>query len=194
MSGLARPELRWSALVGLWALVVAVVWILVVQVFLIVLNPFCHVQLPGITRVEVRSVDRNSDSQLTDFVTVKDGDAERVLNLPKAEAAALRADDEVWILDAWYADGLRPTQFRLTPQRLLLEYPALLLLPAAWALWRVRKARQKAEAAPPPPVRRTFTDDFHLRAQRFAKPAATEGEGAPEKSELPPMNTDEGTV
>ena len=191
MSPLARPELRWSALVGLWALVVAEVWILVVQVFLIVLNPFCHVQPPGIARVEVRGVDRNPDSQLTDFVTVKDSDSERVLNLPKAEAAALHVDDEVWILDAWYADGLRPTQFRLTPQRLLLEYPALLLLPAAWALWRVRKARQQAEAAPPPPVRRTFTDDFHLRAQRFARPAATEVEGAPEKGELPPMNTDE---
>jgi hypothetical protein len=114
-----------------------------------------------------------------------------VLALGKAEAAELRANDEVWILDAWYADGLRPTQFRLTPLRLLLEYPALLLLPAAFGLWRVRKARQKADAAPPPPVRHTFTDDFHLRAQRFAKPEATAAQGAMDKEDLPPMNTDE---
>jgi hypothetical protein len=93
-----------------------------------------------------------------------------VLQLAKAEAAELRADEEVWILDAWYEDSLRPTQFLLTPQRVLLEYPILLLLPAALGLWRVRKAQRVAEAAPPPPVRRTFTDDFHLRAQRFAKP------------------------
>jgi hypothetical protein len=174
MPPLSRPALRWTALIGLWALVGAVAWILAVQVFLIVLNPFCHVQRPGVAWMTVRSVDRDPDSQLTDFVTARQGDAEQVLRMAKAEAAELRVDDEVWILDAWYADGLRPTQFRLTPLRLLLEYPALLLLPAAWALWRVRRARQVAEAAPPPPVRRTFTDDFHLRAQRFAKPESAD--------------------
>ena len=85
-------------------------------------------------------MDRDPDSQITDFVTVKEGEDERVLRLAKAEAEDLRPDDEAWILDAWYADGLRPTQFRLTLLRLLLEYPALLLLPAAFGLWRVRKA------------------------------------------------------
>jgi hypothetical protein len=167
---LARPAIRWSLLIALWALVGAVLWIVLVQVFLLALNPFCHLQTPGVARVQVVSVDRNQDSQITDFATVKHGETERVLNLAKAEAAELRPDDEVWILDAWYADGLRPTQFRLTLLRVLLEYPALLLLPAAWGLWRVRKAKLVAAAAPPPPVRRTFTDDFHLRAQRFAKP------------------------
>ena len=191
MSPLARPVLRWSALIGLWALVGGVLWILVVQVFLLVLNPFCHLQHPDITHLEVVSVDRNADSQITDYVTAKQGDTPRVLTMSKAEAAELKADDEVWILDAWYADGLRPTQFRLTPQRLLLEYPVILLLPAAFALWRVRKARQQADAAPPPPVRRTFTDDFHLRAQRFAKPEGTEAQGATAKAVQPPMNTDE---
>ena len=187
MSFLSRPAIRWSLLVSLWALVVAVLWILLVQVFLLALNPFCHAQWPGVASVQVRSVDRDVDSQITDFVTVKHGDAERVLRLSKAEAAELRPEDEVWILDAWYADGLRPTQFRLTLLRVLLEYPVLLLLPAAWGLWRVRKAKRKADAAPPPPVRRTFTDDFHLRAQRFAKP-----ETETEKKEDPPrMNTDE---
>ncbi|MDP1830958.1 MAG: hypothetical protein Q8K67_02780 [Geothrix sp.] len=177
---LARPELRWSALIGLWALVGAVLWILAVQAFLLVLNPFCHLRRPGIARVLVVAVDRDPQSQITDFVTVKHGEEEQVLTLAKAEAADLRTDDQVWILDAWYADGLRPAQFRLTPLRLLLEYPVLLLLPAAFGLWRVRKARQKAEAAPPPPVRRTFTDDFHLRAQRFAK-----AEPGPEPEQKP---------
>jgi len=178
MPMLARPAIRWSILIALWALVGAVLWIVLVQVFLLALNPFCHLQAPGVARVQVVSVDRNQDSQITDFVSVKHGDAERVLNLAKDEAAELRPDDEVWILDAWYADGLRPTQFRLTLLRVLLEYPALLLLPAAWGLWRVGKAKRAADAAPPPPVRRTFTDDFHLRAQRFAKPAEEKKESA----------------
>jgi hypothetical protein len=183
MPPLSRPAFRWSVLIGLWALVGAVLWILLVQAFLLALNPFCHTQRPGVAHVQVRSVDQDRESQITDFVTVKDGESERVLRLAKAEAGELRVDDEVWILDAWYADGLRPTQFRLTPLRVLLEYPALLLLPAAWGLWRVRRAKREADAAPPPPVRRTFTDDFHLRAQRFSKP---EAEQAPPAQGPPP--------
>jgi hypothetical protein len=191
MSALSRPAFRWSALLGLWILVGAVLWIVLVQVFLLVLNPFCHLQRPGVARVMVKSVDRDPDSQITDYVTVKQDDEEQVLRLLKAEAVELKEYDEVWILDAWYSDGLRPTQYRLTPHRLVLEYPVILLLPAAWALWRLRKARQKAEAAPPPPIRQTFTDDFHLRAQRFAKPESTKVEGPPEKAGQPPVNTDE---
>jgi hypothetical protein len=185
MSVLSRPTARWAALVALWLLVGAVLWILMVQAFLLAMNPFCHLQRPTADRVMVKSVDRDPNNQITDYVTVKQGDDERVLRMLKAEAAELREYDEVWILNAWYSDGLRPTQYRLSPQRLLLEYPVVLLLPAAWALWRLRRARQVAEAAPPPPIRRTFTDDFHLRAQRFAKPVDGKKEGPP------PMNTDE---
>lgn len=179
MPPLARPALRWPLLIGLWALVGAVVWITAVQAFLLALNPFCRLERPGLARVEVRAVDPNPDSRLTDFVTVRHRGAERVLDLPKAEAAALHRDDEAWILEAWYSDGLRPTAFRLTPQRVLLEYPLLLLLPAAWGLWRLRKAKREADAAPPPPVRQVFTDDFHLRAQRFAKPPSDPGPNGP---------------
>lgn len=180
MSPLARPAVRWPTLIALWALVGAVLWIVLVQAFLLALNPFCHFQRPSVARVQVKSVDRDPDSQITDFVSVRQGDSDRVLRLLKAEAAELHEYDEAWILGAWYADSLRPTEYRLTPQRVLLEYPMLLLLPAAWLLWRVRKARQVAEAAPPPPVRRTFTDDFHLKAQRFAKEAeASQGGPAP---------------
>jgi hypothetical protein len=170
MAALSRPLVRWSALIALWTLVGAVLWILLVQAFLLAMNPFCHLQRPSVARLQVKSVDRDPNSAVTDYVTVKEGEDEQVLRLLKTEAAELKELDEVWILHAWYEDGLRPTQYLLTPHRLLLEYPFLLLLPAAWGLWRLRRARQRAEAEPPPTVRRTFTDDFHLRAQRFAKP------------------------
>jgi hypothetical protein len=191
MSALSRPLIRGSALLILWGTVGAVLWIAVVQVFLLVMNPFCHLQRPEISHLEVVSVDRNPDSQITDYVTAKRGDDKRVLSMSKSEAAELKADDEVWILDAWYADGLRPAQFRLTPLRVLLEYPILLLLPAALGLWWVRRARARAEAEPPPPVRRVFTDDFHLRAERFAKREATVAGTEKENEIQPPMNTDE---
>ncbi len=192
MADPARPALRWTALTLLWALVGTVLWLTAVQVFLVALNPFCLLQRPGLAYLTVLSVDRNADSQLTDFVTAKQGDRERVLSLTKAEAAELRAEDEVWILDAWYADGLRPTQFRFSLLRVLLEYPALLLLPAALGLWWVKKARQKAEAEPPPPVRRTFTDDFHLRAQRFAKPAGAADAELPREAGKGPAPDERG--
>ncbi len=185
MSVLSRPAVRWTALVALWVLVGAVLWILLVQVFLLVMNPFCHLQRPSAAQVVVKSVDRDPNSAITDYVTVKQGEDERMLRMLKGEAEELREADEVWILNAWYSDGLRPTQYRLTPHRLLLEYPFLLLLPAAWALWRLKKIRQAVEDAPPPPIRRTFTDDFHLRAQRFAKPETET------KEDPPRMNPDQ---
>jgi len=169
----------------------AVVWIVTVQVFLLALNPFCHLQRPGLSRVTVRSVDRNPDSQITDFVSVKVGEETQVLSLSKAEAAELHADDEAWILEAWYQDSLRPTHFRLSLQRVLLEYPMLLLLPVALLLWWVKKARLEAEAAPLPPVRRTFTDDFHLRAQRFGKQEAPLTTEVPGKSDDEELKTDQ---
>ena len=190
MALLSRPALRWSALVGLWVLVGAILWIVLVQVFLLALNPFCHLQRPSTAQVMVKSVDRDPDSHITDYVTVKQGEDEQVLRMLKDEAAELHEYEEVWILNAWYSDGLRPTQYRLTLQRLLFEYPIVLLLPIAWALWRLRKAREKAEAAPPPPIRRTFTDDFHLRAQRFAKPEPADAGKSADPADRPPLNSD----
>ena len=150
MSVLARPAVRFSALLSLWVLVAAILWILLVQVLLLALNPFCHLQRPSVARVMVKGVDRDPGSAITDYVTVKQGEDEEVLRMLKAEAAELHEYDEAWILNAWYSDGLRPTQYLLNPRRLLLEYPLVLLLPAIWALWRLRKAREQAETAPPP--------------------------------------------
>jgi len=192
MSVLARPAVRFSALLSLWVLVAAILWILLVQVLLLALNPFCHLQRPSVARVMVKGVDRDPGSAITDYVTVKQGEDEEVLRMLKAEAAELHEYDEAWILNAWYSDGLRPTQYLLNPRRLLLEYPLVLLLPAIWALWRLRKAREQAETAPPPPIRRTFTDDFHLRAQRFAQPKGAAGPGAGKEEEnKPPVDTEE---
>ena len=166
MSRLAQPAYRWPILTLLWGLVGVVVWLTAVQLFLVALNPFCHLKAPALIRVEVLSVDPNPDSQVTDSVNVKQGQRERVLAMGKAEAAALRPEDEVFILETWYADGLRPTEFRFGLLRLLLEYPLLLVFPLGLGLWRMHRIQAAAAAAPLPPVRRTFTDDFHLRAQR----------------------------
>lgn len=180
MSLFARPAVRWSALVALWGVVLAVLWVGLVQLFLLVMNPFCRWQGPGLAHVQVVRVDRDPQSQIADIVTVKEGDQDRELTMLKAEAAELAPGEEIWVLDNYVADGLRPNQFRLTPLRVLLEYPFILLLPVGWALWRLRRIRMAVEAAPPPPVRRTFTDDFHLRAQRFAKPPEEKGGNPPE--------------
>jgi hypothetical protein len=184
MRPFARPALRWSALVALWGVVIAVFWVELVQMLLLVWNPFCHWQGPGVSHVTVVSVDRDPQSQITDSVTVKEGRQERDLTMLKTEAAELAPGEGIWVLDSVVSDGLRPDQYRLTPLRLLLQYPFLLLLPVAWALWGLRRARLRTEVEPPPPVRRVFTDDFHLRAQRFAPPDSSQAE--------PPANPDPG--
>ena len=91
MSAFSRPAVRWSALAGLWLLVGAVLWIVLVQVFLLALNPFCHLQRPSTARVMVKSVDRDPDSHITDYVTVRQGEDDQVLRMLKAEAAELEA-------------------------------------------------------------------------------------------------------
>ncbi len=178
MTLFARPAVRWSALVALWGLVIAVLWVELVQVLLVAWNPFCHWQGPGVAHVTVVSVNPDPQSQLTDGVTVKEERGVRDLTLLKEEAVALAPGDRIWVLDACVSDGLRPNQYRLTLTRILLQYPIILLLPAAWALWGLRRARIHQAAEPPPPVRQVFTDDFHLRAQRFAKPDQGPGAGA----------------
>ncbi len=172
---ISRQARHWIALGGLWTLVAAVAWIVSVQAFLVLMAPFGTWQAPAMARVTVVSVDRDPDSQLTDNLTVQQGEEERTLRMLKAECRELRPQDEVWILDNYYAGGLRPDHFRLTPLRLLLEYPEPLILLALWGIWRVRKAQARDEAAALTRPRTVWKDEFHLRAQRFA------GDGDPKQ-------------
>ena len=114
---------RWGALGGLWTLVGVIVWLVVIQVILIFFSPFGTWQRPGIARVRVIAVEKDPLSLFTDNIQVLQGGAKRSLNMLKTERVQLRVGDEIWILDNYYMTGTRPGQFRLTPWRLLLEYP-----------------------------------------------------------------------
>ena len=92
----------------------------------------------------------------------------------KGERARLKAGDEIWILDNYYVTPTRPAQFRLTPWRILLEYPEPLALLALLGIRRLRRAQARArireaqeDAARP---RTLLLDDFHARAERFKAP------------------------
>jgi hypothetical protein len=163
-----RQARHWTALIGWWTLAAAVAWIVSVQGFLVLMSPFGDWQVPAFARVVVTSVDRDPDSLLTDNVTAQQGDRERYLRMPKAECRQIRPQDEIWVLDNYFAGGLRPDHFRLTPLRLLLEFPEPLWLLAFWGIRRVRKAqgREKQEELERP--RKVWKDEFHLRAERFA--------------------------
>ena len=170
-----RTTWRWTLLIGLGAMAGLIVWLMAVQLALVLLTPFGTWQKPGISKVRVIDVYRDAESQFTDFVTVERDGAERNLIMLKGECARLRADEEIWILDNYYVTTTRPAQFRLTPARLLLEYPEPLLILALFAIWRIRKSIAKA-AIPDPNLKRTvLVDDFHTRAQRFAKPKGESG-------------------
>ncbi len=165
---------RWGALGGLWTLVGVIVWLVVIQVILIFFSPFGTWQRPGIARVRVIAVEKDPLSLFTDNIQVLQGGAKRSLNMLKTERVQLRVGDEIWILDNYYMTGTRPGQFRLTPWRLLLEYPEPLLILALLAIWRLRRAQAEARAREAQEdltrPRTVLVDDFHARAERFKVP------------------------
>lgn len=168
---------RWLALGGLWALAGLAAWLMAVQAFLMALMPGTW-HLPRISKVTVTWVDRDPTSTYPENVRVEEGSEERMLSMLKAELRDLRIGDEVWILQNYYATELRPAHFRLTPLRLLLEYPQPTLALALWGILRLRRSRlraEKAEQEDPTRVRTVLRDDFHARALRFAAPRPPEG-------------------
>jgi len=167
---ISQATWRWTALIGLWAAVCAIGWLMAIQAFMVLLHSLGTWHRPGITQVQVLRVDQDENSSFTDYVLVKVGEEERTLCMLKKEAAELRADEEVWVLNNYYATPLRPAQFRLTPLRLLVEYPEPLLILALLGIWRVRRAQARAAKIVSNQPRKPLQDDFHMRAQRFGAP------------------------
>jgi len=167
---ISRNTWRWTALTGLWTLVGLITWLVAIQIFIVLVTPFGTWQQPGIAKVTVKWVDRDPQSQYADNVIVLQGGMERSLSMLKAELKDLHLEDEIWILDNYYATATRPAQFRLTPLRLLLEYPEPLLVLALWGIWRIRRSQARDAKEDPNRPRTVLRDDFHARAERFAQP------------------------
>jgi len=166
---ISRQTWHWTFLIGLWTVVAAVTWVISIQAFLVLLSPTGFWQGFAVAHVTVTSVDSDPDSQITDNVTVQQGDDERSLRMLKTEARELHPQDQVWIIDNYWAGGLRPDHFRLTPQRLLLEFPEPILLLAILGIWRTRRAQAKEAKRQPIGPRKVWRDEYYLRADRFAK-------------------------
>lgn len=158
------------ALIGLWTVVGLIVWLVAIQVFLVLVTPFGSWQRPGIAKVTVKWIDRDPQSQYADNIVVMQGGEERSLSMLKTERAELSLEDEIWILDNYYVTATRPAQFRLTPTRLILEYPEPLLILALICIWRLRRGLARDAKEDPARPRTVLRDDFHSRAQRFAVP------------------------
>jgi hypothetical protein len=165
---ISRATWRWTALIGLWALVGAVGWLMAIQAFMVLIHASGRWQVPGIARVEVLHIERDEDSTFTDNLVVRRGGRERSLVLLKRECEDVQAGDVIWLLDNYYATPLRPAQFRLTPFRFLVEYPEPLLILALIGIWRIRRAQKRDQEKPPTTPKITLKDDFHARAQRFS--------------------------
>ena len=167
---ISRVTWRWSALVGLWVLVGAICWLMAIQIFMVLLHSSGMWQRPGIACVTILEIDKDPQNIFTDDLLVQRGEKARAICMLKEECEDANVGDEIWILDNYYATPLRPSQFRLTLWRLLVEYPEPLLFLALLGIWRVRRAQAKAKALLEVPSRTctTLQDDFHSRARRFA--------------------------
>lgn len=159
---------RWAAITGLWVLVAGIGFVVLVQAMLVFFAPFGAWQRPGISKVEIMLVERDEQGRITGKVQARRANRERTLFLTKVECLKIEAEEEVWILDNYYAGGARPDQFLLTPWRLLTEYPEPLLLLALLVIRRLRRAQARADAVVPDQPRAVWRDEFHLKAVRFS--------------------------
>jgi len=165
---ITKTAWRWTALIGLWTIVGAICWLMAVQIFMILISPDGQWQRPRISHVTITSVDRDSQDSFTDNVKAKQGDKERSLCMLKTETKGIGEGDEIWLLENYFYTSLRPPQFRLTPIRLLVEYPMPLVLLSLFGIWRIRKAQVREDRKPPSQPRTVFKDEFYAKAQRFA--------------------------
>lgn len=162
------PEARrWTVLIGLWTIVGAVLWLMAVQTFIALISADGEWQCPRVYQVLIKQIDRDQQDSLTDTLKVSRNDKELTLTMLKVETAKLEDGDSIWVLDNYYYTSLRPPQFRVTPQRLLVEFPLPLLLLALWGIHRVRKRQAQEAAKPPSQPRVQFKDEFFSRAERF---------------------------
>lgn len=161
---------RWAAITGLWVLVVSIGFVVLVQAMLVFFAPFGAWQMPGITKVEITNIERDEQGHITGRVLARQGERNRILVLAKGECLKIEAEEEVWVLENYFAGGARPDQFLLTPFRLLTEYPEPLLLLALLGILRLRRSQVKAAAKEiSSQPRAVWRDEFHLKAARFSE-------------------------
>lgn len=153
---------------GLW--VAAGAWLFAIQLMLALWDPLGTWQLPRIFKISITQVSRDTERRLTGQVLGLEGDKERDLTFAKDECAELEGEDETWVLQNYRADGNRPSHFRLTPARLVLEYPEPWMLLALWGISRLRRRERRMAQEELPKERKVWRDEFHQRSERFSQP------------------------
>lgn len=155
-------------------------WLLAIQAFLGLMAPVGHWQAPAIGRAWVVAKDRDPENGFTDPVRLRRGGRLQDVRMLKSEARSLQVGEERWVLNSTFVSPVRPDVFQLTPQRLLVEYPWLGILMALGGLFLLRRAEARVQAvkhAAEPRPRRILTDDFHRRADRFARSSGSDSQG-----------------
>ena len=175
--GKVRNVASWSAILGLGASVAVGTWLVGIQVMLALWDPMGSWQLPRISKVTVTQIARDEDQKITGEVVALEGDSLQSLDFSKAEAAEFEVDEDVWVLFGYRRKGNRPGHFRLSPTRLLMEYPEPWILLALWGIGRLRKAQIRAAREVPQGAPKVWRDDFYRRSERFAPPKKEEGNG-----------------
>lgn len=165
---LSSSPWRWAAITALWTMVAGLAFVVVVQAMLVLFAPFGHWQMPGIAKVEIVNIERDEQGHITGRVLARKDARDKILVLAKEECLKLEAEQELWVLENYFAGGARPNQFLLTPQRLLMEYPEPLILLALLAIQLLRRAQLKATKAIPYQPRTVWRDEFYEKTARFS--------------------------
>ncbi len=160
----------WIGIAGLGTGLAVGVWLVVVQFMLTVWDPLGTWQAPGLSKATITQISRDTQGRFTGQVLALEGERPQEFAFSKAECAELEVDEELWVLHNYRTHGNRPGEFRLTPLRLLLEYPEPWMALALWGILRLRRRLAKEALPPAGSEPKVWRDDFHQRAQRFSVP------------------------
>lgn len=159
---------RWAAMAALACFLAAGAFVVMVQAMLTLWDPLGAWQRPRVFQASVVKVLHDDEGRITGEVLAQEGGQDRRLRFAKEEAATLEEDEDLWLLQHYRIGGNRPGHFRLTPLRVVVEYPEPWMALALWALLRLRRRQLQAAKAAEPRERKVWKDDFHQRSDRFS--------------------------
>jgi hypothetical protein len=125
----------------LWAAIALFAWFLLTRHFVALLAATGRWQRPGISRVLVGQVQRDTNDVFTDVLITVDKDGrQKATRLPKEELFGVEPGEKLWIIWPPYVSvGTSPPTYRFSLGRLVMEFPEIfLLICCTWLFMRFK--------------------------------------------------------
>ena len=154
------PKARRMLIDGLlWAVIAFCIWFILTKHFVAFFAVSGRWQMPGFSRAHVGHVQRDPDSNFTDFlITVNKDGSQKLDRLLKEELAGVKPGDTIWLIHTPYVTVTSPPSYRFTFFRLVTEFPEFFaLIFGSWLFTRFHSRLGKPFDAYEGPRKPTIT-------------------------------------